>query len=312
MNIDYDPTFWLSRDNHYDIVSQFALVNRLHLFLRTEIVLTSRLPAVHQFHCLYFCIRGSGSIEIDGVPFFVKAGEAIGVLPHHPHRRMPGNAEVHYLLLRFTPTDPELISDLFGRILVIPESAGALISKLMSCYQEVVENSSAEANNETALYATLILNSLLSVPRNSNPQQSFLPERLNKALQLLTDPENINMPLHLIAKKLGITAGHLSDLIRDHLGYPPSRLKHTIHIRIAIHLLLHTDMNITEVAEKSGFKSVYAFSRFFKQDHGMSPREFRKLYAGKVSNICPVCGGSRREIRRNSDKSTAPDTDVPI
>ena len=293
MNIDYDPAFWLSRDSHYDVISSFALVKRLHLFLRTEKVSKKRFPSVHQFHCIYFCIKGSGSIEIDGVPFFVKAGEAIGVLPHHPHRRMPGKEEVHYLLLRFTPTDPELIADLFGHILTIPESAEPLLSKLMSCYQVVVENVSVEASNETSLYATLILNSLLNAPRSLNPKQSVLPERLNKALLLLTDPGNINLPLHVIAKKLGITAGHLSDLIRDHLGYPPSKLKHSIHIRIAIHNLMHTDMSISEVAEKSGFKSVYAFSRFFKQDHGVSPREFRKLHAGNITNICPVCGGHK-------------------
>ena len=283
MNIEYNPDFWLSPHANYDVASTVAMVNRLHLFLRTENVVVPTLPSVHNFHCLYLCIKGAGSIEIDGVPFFIKAGEAIGIPPHRPHRRMPGKEEVHYLLLRFTISNPELISNLSGNILTVPEKAESLISKLLECYQNAIENASASANNETLLYATLLINALSDSPRASNLKPTSLPERLNKALQMLSNPENINLPLHIIAHKLGITPGHLSDLIRDHLGYPPSRLRRAVIVRTAVHYLTHTDLNISEIAELSGFKNVYSFSRFFKQAHGISPRKFRSLLADDAS-----------------------------
>ena len=285
MNIEYDPSFWLTPHANYDVASTIATVNRLHLFLRTENAIVSTLPSVHNFHCLYLCIKGAGNIEIDGVPFFIKSGEAISILPHHPHRRLPGKTDVHYLLLRFTISHPELISNLSGNILTVPEKAEPLISKLIECYRNAIENSSTSANNETLLYATLLINALSDSPKASQLKQSALPERLNKALQILSNPENINLPLHTVAHKLGITPGHLSDLIRDHLGYPPSKLRRAVIIRTAVHYLTHTDLNISEIAELSGFKSVYAFSRFFKQGHGISPRKFRTLLADNASGI---------------------------
>ena len=283
MNIEYDPDFWISPHANYDVASTVAIVKRLHLFLRTENVVVPTRPSVHNFNCIYLCIKGAGNIEVDGVPFFIKAGEALGIPPHHPHRRMPGKGEVHYLLLRFTISNPELISNLSGNILTVPEKAESLISKLIECYQNAIENDSVSANNETLLYATLLINALSDSPKASCLKQTTLPERLNKALYMLSNPENINLPLHIIAHKLSITPGHLSDLVRDHLGYPPSKLRRAVTIRTAIHYLTHTDLNISEIAELCGFKTVYSFSRFFKQGHGISPRKFRSLLADNAS-----------------------------
>lgn len=44
--------------------------------------------------------------------------------------------------------------------------------------------------------------------------------------------------------------------------------------------LLMTDMQIQEVAGLLGFSDAFYFSRFFQQNDGRSPREFRKRMRG--------------------------------
>lgn len=293
MNILYDIDLWESINNlncNCDVMTDFAPINSMHLFLRTQRMKKQVSQAIHNFHVIYFCLHGSGKIEIDGVPYSVNDGEALGVLPHHAHRRLCTDTDVHYLLLRFIPADPGMIASVFNRVLSLSESTSQLISKMMECYISAIQTPSAITFNDVSLYASLVLNSLLNISRSCQPKSNGLPDRLNKALQMLSDPKNVNLQLRDVAKKLGITAGHLSDIIRDHLGYTPSKLKRAIHIRIAINHLLNTDLSISEIAEKSGFKSIYSFSRFFKHIQQMSPLEFRRKNMGNSFERCPVCG----------------------
>ena len=45
----------------------------------------------------------------------------------------------------------------------------------------------------------------------------------------------------------------------------------------ACFLLKNTDMNIDEIAEKSGYENISFFFRLFKSQYGISPRKYRKL-----------------------------------
>ena len=98
------------------------------------------------------------------------------------------------------------------------------------------------------------------------------------ALQLIISPENLDQSLRDTAKKLGITPGHLSDLIHDNLGYAPRHLKRMVRHRVAVNYLLHSALSISQISDAAGFKSVYAFSRFFKSVSGISPSAFRRLH----------------------------------
>jgi AraC-like DNA-binding protein len=77
---------------------------------------------------------------------------------------------------------------------------------------------------------------------------------------------------------MGITPGHLSDLIHDNLGYPPRDVKRSVRYQVAMNYLLHSSLSISEIAEAAGFRSVYAFSRFFKNASGESPLAFRRKH----------------------------------
>jgi len=48
-----------------------------------------------------------------------------------------------------------------------------------------------------------------------------------------------------------------------------------MRIERAEHLLVHTGMNVTEVADALGYRDIFFFSRQFKQYTGKSPSEIR-------------------------------------
>lgn len=280
MNIAFDSGIWqnVEKTSMPDVKTVFAPVDSIRLWLRDE---TSSgvhgHAAVHDFYCLYFCLEGRGRIEIDGVPHFLEADEALGVLPKQPHIRLRGTENVKYLLVRFMTSEPEFVRQLFSGILQCDESFVPLIQKMVTIYEEIVGEPSEQLQNELGLHLALLLNKL-SGKAKEHLSEPASDKRVQEALELIVDPGNLTLSMQDIARKMGITAGHLSDLIHDNLGYPPRDIKRSVRYQVAMNYLLHSSLSISEIAEAAGFRSVYAFSRFFKNANGESPLAYRKKH----------------------------------
>lgn len=78
------------------------------------------------------------------------------------------------------------------------------------------------------------------------------------------------------AKCLGVTADYLSECVMRHSGRKAGEM---IRQRITLEskrLLAHSELTIAEIAYRLHFKDPSYFSRFFRQQTGRRPKEFRK------------------------------------
>lgn len=281
MRIRFDKVLWMDTDKggKRDISSPLSPVTNIHCWLRDETGMANRgWAAVHKFHCLYFCLRGAGRIEIDAVPYLIGENEAIGVLPHHPHRRLKEDSPVKYLLIRFEPVDPELVLPLFDATLELGKEIFPFIQDFVVAYEKAFESPTPGKCNDAGLRLGLLLNALMTCAKREFVTVPSDNQRLAEIMDALLAPENIGLSLKEIAFKLGITSGHLTDCVRDAMGYSPRHIRQATRHHVAEDCLLHTTLSISQIAEKTGFRSVYAFSRFFRRVTGMSPSSFRRKY----------------------------------
>lgn len=79
----------------------------------------------------------------------------------------------------------------------------------------------------------------------------------------------------------GVSASHLRELSRRHLGVPPGEVRRLIRLRLAQKLLRTSHLSIAQVAEASGWDDANYFSRYFRSRTGMSPRAFRSAYRAR-------------------------------
>jgi AraC family transcriptional activator of pobA len=82
-------------------------------------------------------------------------------------------------------------------------------------------------------------------------------------------------PVSDYASRLGITAAHLNALCRQAAGKSALALIHERMILEAKRNLVYTSMTIAVVADTIGFADPAYFTRFFRREVGMSPKEFR-------------------------------------
>ena len=77
------------------------------------------------------------------------------------------------------------------------------------------------------------------------------------------------------AKKLGVTAGHLNDTVRQLTGSTAGELIRARQLLEARRLLMHSELSVSEIAYHLGYKDPSYFARAFRKATEMSPAEFR-------------------------------------
>jgi AraC family transcriptional regulator, transcriptional activator of pobA len=83
------------------------------------------------------------------------------------------------------------------------------------------------------------------------------------------------------ARMLKITSGHLSESVLHHTGQTAGELIRDRLLLEAQRLLIHSSLNVAEIAVALQFEDPSYFSRFFRRTTGTSPGEFRDRFLEK-------------------------------
>ena len=99
---------------------------------------------------------------------------------------------------------------------------------------------------------------------------------VERALKLIEGGVLDNEGVEDLAARLGIGCRHLSRLFQRHLGASPLRIAQTIRLQRAKRLLDDTDLQITEIAQRAGFKSLRRFNAAFAALYKRPPTALRR------------------------------------
>jgi AraC family transcriptional regulator, arabinose operon regulatory protein len=86
-----------------------------------------------------------------------------------------------------------------------------------------------------------------------------------------------NQKLNVIelSQKAKMSEVHFRRLFKKIYHVSPLQFITRMRIRRAKELLLDDDSTITQIAERTGYSTVFYFSRIFKKETGMTPTEYR-------------------------------------
>lgn len=86
-----------------------------------------------------------------------------------------------------------------------------------------------------------------------------------------------DIALEEVADMAGFSKYHFTRLFKEFAGMPFYKYLNSRRIAYSEKLLLDPEINVTEVAIRSGFNSISAFMRMFKIIRNCTPTQFRKL-----------------------------------
>ncbi len=83
-----------------------------------------------------------------------------------------------------------------------------------------------------------------------------------------------------MARMAGISKDYFSRIFKNVTGMNYNKWLNMIRLEKATELLTIDDRTLTEIAMLSGFQSIPSFNRVFRSEKGMTPSEYRALFAG--------------------------------
>lgn len=78
------------------------------------------------------------------------------------------------------------------------------------------------------------------------------------------------------AAEAALSVRHFSSLVIRHTGQTPMQWIHLFVIGQAKHLLMQSDLQVKEIADRLGFPEQFTFRKYFKSHTGVSPSDYRK------------------------------------
>ncbi|MDR0931930.1 MAG: helix-turn-helix transcriptional regulator [Victivallales bacterium] len=205
--------------------------------------------------------------RVSGRVIMLKPGEALLVKPYLQRRVPETGQQYDRLLISFLmPMEQTYLPH--QEVFSISEAAGEQIGKMVEFY--------LAGNTIGALFAlTLLLNELGQSPTDS--PAPVLTARIVEVLARINS--NLVRPLSIkeLADEVNMSASHLRRLFREELDISLGEYLAEQRIAGAKQLLEETSLSIGEVALRSGYESIYAFSRFFRNRSGVAPGSYRQM-----------------------------------
>ncbi|TKG88747.1 hybrid sensor histidine kinase/response regulator [Puteibacter caeruleilacunae] len=116
-------------------------------------------------------------------------------------------------------------------------------------------------------------------PSNSTPLNDIDNQFITKVQRLIQEHlSDEHLSTEDLAYEAGLSRSQLHRKIKSLTGQSTSEFMRIVKLNIATDLLTKTDLNITEIAFKSGFTSHAYFSKSFKDHFKMSPKLYKEKY----------------------------------
>lgn len=124
----------------------------------------------------------------------------------------------------------------------------------------------------------------------NEPRQAAVPGEsyAHQAYQYIATHFQSNVQLKAIAQELYVSSSYLSRIIKDYYGRSFVELLTDVRLNHAKSMLSHSNESIKLIAEYCGFSDYIYFYKVFKKFVGMSPVQYRTLYAqGVLTHASP-------------------------
>ena len=240
----------------------------------------------HRFELL-IVLKKEGPARIGNHTHILHPGEAILIFPNQFHHYMDvKEGDLLWLFITFELGKRD-------SILGLQDGPRALDKATLEGVQRVISlKSDMEARNgehvlELSYELSRILRRMTELPvipedrrniHSTDDARDVILERINSVVR-----ENLHRQITIadLAAEMGYSVSYLRAVFRDRLGVSLGRYIRESRLSHAAQLLQAGQISVTEVAEATGFESLFAFSRAFKNSYGVSPKAYSKLVNGQ-------------------------------
>lgn len=245
-----------------------------------------KVEDANQFVLIY-CIDGNGWFEIDRKREFVK-GHQFFILPKGKAHKYGSSRQQPWTIywMHFDGEKASFFAKGFDKPTDISPNSNSRIQERIQLFEEIFNTLSRNLTMDniyysiTSLFHFLGSMKFLGEYRDSIQLEAKKRDQVDELIHYMHENIEQQLTLNHLAKLSGMSASHLSLLFHRKTSCSPLQYLKHLRIQKACQLLDFTDMKIIQISPKVGFSDALYFTRIFKKETGLSPKEYRELKKG--------------------------------
>lgn len=241
----------------------------------------------HDCHQILYITRGSARVCVNGRESVVGSGSIIMISRFEEHWICPLDAEYERYILKIRPWNKtsgnisyRISSVLFNR----PEGFHNYldVSGNQTVYSTIFERIRQQERQSLLrdeMYELLLQELLIEISRQF--PELFVQES-SDVVELICQIQGRfetscgqAYSLQSLAKEYGLSSSYLSHLFKRITGMPVMQYLFYCRLNTAKALLAESALSVGQIVERCGFSDASNFSRTFRKQTGLSPREYR-------------------------------------
>ena len=255
-------------------------------------------------YVLTYIVAGEGVFIFEGTKYYVKKGDLILIPPYMTHIIQTDNDDgINQYILHFDlffnekrsgailkeegmsfkeyaqcKDNPE---SLFCYVPYVISANPVEMKKTEEIFLEIKDDfESKDEYYELALKAGMLelLRIYLRITLQDKEHKKKILMRewknIEKAIQFIHNNYSRQLRLKDVSAASGLSMSYFCRLFKNYTGASVHQYINTIRIKEAAKNLIDGELNLSQIAEKVGFSSIYLFSRIFKKIENVPPSKF--------------------------------------
>jgi AraC-like DNA-binding protein len=233
---------------------------------------------VDREYVLDYCEKGEVDFRLETKLYRIVPGTALLLPPHLPHALSHiRDANQQYVLVHFRLPSETTLLRAFPRVAHFSREDAAQVSQRLHA---LLREWSARKPGSELTVSGILIEVLGLFWRNS--EKSIEPvevvskawRNIERVLPWIHRKAHEPLSIEEMSTRAGLSPAYFSKAFKEYTGNSPHAYLNSVRIEHACQLLTNVDLNVTEVAIRVGYPSVFAFSKTFRKFTGMSPSKW--------------------------------------
>ena len=232
-----------------------------------------------------YCETGKGWVTHKDVTYPLTRNQAFIIPMQDAHSYGADNTDPWSIYwVHFRGENISMFSGIIGQIIHVDESDKSRFDDRFQLFEEMYQNLEMGYSPENLEYVSFCLMYFFASLKYINQYREIKKAKQTDVIQksILFMKENLENKINLedIARHIGYSVSYFGAFFAQKTSYTPMDYYNQLKIQRACSYLQFSDMKIKEIAFRLGYYDPFHFSKAFRNEMEITPKEYRKRYAG--------------------------------
>lgn len=233
-------------------------------------------------HIIIYCSKGKGWVKIKEKEFQLKENDTIIIPADTEHAYGADELNPWSIYWIHFTGESKIFSDVYARKISIDNAEASRISDRLKLFDEMYKNLEMGYSTDNLEYANIclihFLASLKYIRQFRTLNYYHEDDLIQNCIAFMREKIETKLTLADIAQHVGFSTNHVNVVFKESTSYSILEYFNQLKIQRACSLLQFSDKSIKEIAFALNFYDQYHFSKAFKKQMEITPKEYRRKY----------------------------------